>query len=138
MFTTDYFAKIANSKLEGNWTKDEKSDKNKRELKSELHKVKNWGLFSLEGGKSTNISKLLLNIEFMEKFLDEEYESNIEVYDEFLTLQKELLEERNKIQEYSEQIKKIPNLKNQYDNQSHYYNQEKMKKKRSSQEKINF
>ncbi len=96
----NYFKDVSNSKLTG-----EGFGKN-RKIKSELLNEDNWGTFSLEGGASTNINKLLLTIEVIEKDLEENYQANtdVSVYQEFACLYDELKTEREKIQEYSKKM----------------------------------
>lgn len=127
----DYFKDVSNSKLTG-----EGFGKN-REIKSELLNEENWGAFSLEGGASTNISKLLLNIEVIENDLEENYQANTGVYQEFLRLYDELKIEREKIQEYSEKMYSLQKLKTNHKEQSITFEQEEKKKRTNliSQEK---
>ena len=127
----DYFKDVSNSKLTG-----EGFGKN-REIKSELLNEENWGAFSLEGGASTNISKLLLNIEVIENDLEENYQANTGVYQEFLRLYDELKIEREKIQEYSEKMYSLQKLKTNHKEQTIAFEQEEKKKRTNliSQEK---
>lgn len=94
----NYFKDISNSQLTG-----EGYGKN-RNIKSELLNEENWGLFSLEGGTSSNINRLLLNIEAIEKDLEENYQSNSDIYQEFSRLYNELKIKRDKVEEYSQKI----------------------------------
>lgn len=73
----DYFTDIANTQEEekGNTGKDEQ---------------KFWGLFSLEGGKSSNVKKILKSLESVTTYLKEEYESDDTVYQRFLDAYQEL------------------------------------------------
>ncbi|MGN7311071.1 AAA domain-containing protein [Alkalicoccobacillus gibsonii] len=119
----NYFKDISNSKLTG-----EGFGKN-REIKSELLNEEYWGTFSLEGGASTNISKLLLNIEVIENDLEENYQANTGAYQEFLSLYNELKIEREKIQEYSEKMYSLKKLKTNHIEQSNAFEQEEKKKR---------
>lgn len=121
----DYFKDVANSKLTG-----EGFGKN-REIKSEFLNEENWGAFSLEGGASTNINTLLLNIEAIEKDLEENYQANTDgsVYQEFSRLYDELKIEREKIQEYSEKLYTLKKLKTKYKEQSIAFEQEENEKR---------
>ncbi|MGM0940262.1 MAG: AAA domain-containing protein [Bacillota bacterium] len=127
----NYFKDVSNSKLTG-----EGFGKN-REIKNELLNEENWGTFSLEGGASTNINRLLLNIEAIEKDLEENYQANTGVFQEFLRLYDELKIEREKIQEYSEKMYFLKKLKTQHKEQSITFEQEEKKKRTNliSQEK---
>ncbi|MGV2622909.1 UNVERIFIED_CONTAM: AAA domain-containing protein [Halobacillus marinus] len=127
----DYFKDISNSKLTG------EGFGKKREINSEILNEENWGAFSLEGGASTNISKLLLNIEFIENELEENYKANTDVYQEFSRLYDELKIEREKVQEYSEKMYSLQKLKAKHKEQSIAFEQEEKKKRTNlnSQEK---
>lgn len=123
----DYFKDISNSKLTG-----EGFGKN-REIKKETLNEENWGVFSLEGGASTNVNKLLLSIEAIEKDLEDNYQSSTGegVYQEFSRLYKELKIEREKMQEYSEKIHSLQKLKTKYTKQNIAFEQEEKKKRTS-------
>ncbi|MBM7712371.1 AAA domain-containing protein [Enterococcus xiangfangensis] len=126
IFLVDYFKTISNSKLSGKWIK--AGNKNSRELTIEKLEDKNWGAFSLEGGKAENISNLLLNIEFIYKYLKEEYKSNRKIYEEFSKLQKQLLAEQNQIQEYYDKVQELQILNSEYKRKKDHYSQEKIEK----------
>ncbi|MGN2274789.1 AAA domain-containing protein [Priestia megaterium] len=121
----NYFKDVSNSKLTG-----EGFGKN-REIKSELLNEENWGTFSLEGGASININKLLLNIEAIEKDLEENYQANtgVSVYQEFSRLYDKLKIEREKIQEYSKKMYSLQKLKIKHKEQVIAFEQEKKKKR---------
>lgn len=112
----DYFTELSNTKLEVDYSKG-------REVKSEPLEKENWGVFSLEGGASSNVSKLLLTVEFMERNLGDEYEANPNVYEVFLQKYNQLKAERDRIQKYSEEIRLLLDLKSQYKKQSLEFNQ---------------
>lgn len=118
----DYFRDISNSKLDVDYS-------NKRELKSELMEKGSWGVFSLEGGASSNVNKLLLTIEFIEQYLENDYQPNSNIYEEFIQLYNELRVERDRIQKYSEEIRPLLDLKNQYKKQSWDFKQEESEKR---------
>ncbi|MGG1757501.1 AAA domain-containing protein [Bacillus velezensis] len=121
----NYFKDISNSKLIG-----EGFGKN-RKIKSELLNEDNWGTFSLEGGASSNINKLLLTIEVIEKDLEENYEANtdVSVYQEFSRLYDELKTEREKIQEYSEKMYSLQKFKTKHKEQTIAFEQEVTEKR---------
>ncbi|MDY0407116.1 AAA domain-containing protein [Virgibacillus sp. 179-BFC.A HS] len=127
----NYFKDIANSKLTG------EGFGRSREIKSELLNEENWGTFSLEGGATTNINKLLLNIEAIEKDLEENNQPNTGVYQEFLRLYEELKMKREKVQEYSEKMYELKQLKSKHQKQLIAFEQEEKKKRTNmlSQEK---
>ncbi len=127
----NYFKDVSNSKLTG------EGFGKSREIKRELLNEENWGTYSLEGGASTNINKLLLNIEVIEKDLEENYQTNTGVYQEFLRLYEELKMEREKAQEYSEKMYDLKKLKSKHQEQLIAFEQEEKKKRTNmlSQEK---
>jgi superfamily I DNA and/or RNA helicase len=119
----NYFKDISNSQLTG-----EGFGKN-RNIKSELLNEENWGTFSLEGGTSSNINKLLLNIEAIEKDLEENYQSNTDVYQEFSCLYNGLKIERDKVEEYSQKIYYLRKLKVKHKEQVAEFEKEKREKR---------
>lgn len=123
----DYFKEISNSELTS-----EGFGKN-REIKSELSNEENWGVFSLEGGSSTNINKLLLNIEAIEKDLEDHDQANIgeTVYQEFSRLYDELKLERDEMQEYSEKMVYLRKLITIHKEQMIAFEHEEKKKRTS-------
>lgn len=119
----DYFHLLSNSEISSEgFGKD-------RKLKIDPSEEKNWGTFSLEGGASVNINKLLLNVKCMEKSLEEDYQSNPNVYQQFLELYNQLNAERKRIQHYSEQIKDLLKLKIKYKKKYIDVEQETQKKR---------
>jgi adenylate kinase family enzyme len=123
----DYFKDISNSELT-----DEGLGKN-REIKIELLNEENWGVFSLEGGASTNMNKLLINIEAIEKDLEDHVQVNIgeNVYQEFSRLYDELKLGREDMQEYSEKMVYLRKLKNIHKEQKIAFEHEEKKKRTS-------
>lgn len=94
----DYFTYISNCQLEKNF------DDSKFNIKMEHVNDDNWGAFSLEGGKSSNIEKLLLTINSIVIDLDENYLDNQQVYTDFKNLYNQLKNEREQIQKFSEKV----------------------------------
>lgn len=119
----DYFQYISNSELSS------EGFAKSREIKTKLLEEENWGTFSLEGGASINVNKLLLNVECIERYFEEENQSDLNVYQEFSRLHDALNAEREKIQQYSIQIRRLLELKYQYEKQAINYEQEKNKKR---------
>ncbi|MCR8642970.1 AAA domain-containing protein [Paenibacillus sp. N1-5-1-14] len=121
----DYFKDISNSDLTV------KGFGKNREIKSEFLNEENWGVFSLEGGASTNINKLLLNIEAIEKNLEVDYQANTDesLYQEFSRLYDGLKTEREKMQEYSKQMYSLRKLKREHKEQTIAFEQEEKKKR---------
>ncbi|WP_018750370.1 AAA domain-containing protein [Paenibacillus sanguinis] len=109
----NYFKNISNSKLS-----EEGFGKN-HEIKAKLLNEENWGAFSLEGGTSTNVNKLLLYVKAIEKDLEDHDPENIgeSVYQEFFRLYDELKLEREEMQEYSEKMAYLQKLRTIYTEQ---------------------
>lgn len=122
----DYFKTAANSEISVHWSV--KDGKKTRELTKELLEETNWGSFSIEGGSAVNVSKLLLTIEVINKYLEEEYQPNRSVYQEFLELYRVLSQERNEVQEYCEKIRQLPALTNEYVKEKNRFFEEEQKK----------
>ena len=122
LIEADYFKDISNSKLtlEGHG-KD-------RNIKSKLSDNKNWGTFSLEGGASDNIKKLLENVESIENDLKENYKSNTDVYKEFLSFYNKVKNQRDKVEEYSEKIYHLRKLEVEYNDRFNKFQKDENKK----------
>ena len=90
----DYFKEIANKNVKENWVKED--GKSKKELILEdTGEEKFWGSFSLEGGKSDNMTNILNRIECIINCLENEYEPDDEIYNKFKTQYKKVLSLRN-------------------------------------------
>src|SRR5699024_2108373 len=109
----DYFFENSNKKLKLEFP--EENGKKIRKIVSKSLVNENWGTFSLEGRTKSKINNLLLTLEVNENYLKYEYQSNQKVYEEFLNLYKQLEEERNNIQRYSEMVQKLIKLTHLYD-----------------------
>lgn len=86
----DYFQKIAN-------LSEEEEDKKDGEQEAEP----TWGLFSLEGGKSKNMTNIITNLKSVVSYLEDEYEEEEEIYDEFEKQYKEVEVLRQKAQNFA-------------------------------------
>ncbi len=106
LLEADYFCEIANSDVTTEWIKDDvgKSYEQINVVGSEEKKF--WGLFSLEGGKKSNVDKILTSIKAVIKYFDEEYISDDGVYSEFLKQYKEVENLREQRQRFSKSIEK--------------------------------
>ena len=105
----DYFLDISNAKLSEKWTGKTK------EIVYKIVGEENWGLFSLEGGKADNVSNLLLNIEAICEHFKEEFAPRESIYEEFEKLYETLDSEKERLQKYSEQVKELFILYEEYD-----------------------
>lgn len=76
----DYFWKLSNEKLMSRWDEDQKGFV----LSSEtMEEENNWGIFSREGGRAENMSGILTCLRHIHKYLCEEYEPDMGVYNLF-------------------------------------------------------
>ncbi|EOA3011327.1 DEAD/DEAH box helicase [Enterococcus faecalis] len=119
ILAADYFETIANIQF---------SIDQKNQIKKNLIGRKNWGMFSVEGGKSVNIQSLLAIIDEIVTYLKTDYQSKPAVYEEFSELYYQLVNERQKVQKYAEKIQELPKLKCTCDKKEDYYNQNKQEK----------
>ncbi len=125
----DYFKDIANSKLKS------KGFGKHREIESELSEEDKWGVFSLEGGTASNINHLLLTIEAIENDLEENYQDNPDTYREFLSFYSQVENKREEIQRCSEEISRLQKLKNEWNQASNTFEEEKTKKQKELRER---
>ena len=61
----------------------EKADYFKDIANKDMKEERFWGTFSLEGGKAENMTNILNKIEYIVKYLNEEYKSDGEIYNKF-------------------------------------------------------
>ncbi|WP_448946329.1 DEAD/DEAH box helicase [Lachnoanaerobaculum sp.] len=92
----DYFKEIANKSIKVNRVKQDGKDKYVKELELvDTGEEKFWGSFSLEGGKSDNMTNILNRIECIINCLENEYEPDDEIYNKFKVQYKKVLGLRN-------------------------------------------
>lgn len=97
----DYFVKIANSKVSTKWIDGENDKKKEVLVMAPLSgEDKFWGLFSLEGGKLDNMTHIITNLKHVVDYLENEYISNDEIYEEFKKQYNEVAKIRAQLQEY--------------------------------------
>ncbi|MFB4159265.1 AAA domain-containing protein [Geomicrobium sp. JSM 1781026] len=88
----------------------------------------NWGTFSLEGGTSKNMNNVLLHIKSIEGNLEDDYQTNEDVYKEFIRLTERLKKERETIQQFSEKVYLLEKVKNEYTEQRAAFNEKEKQK----------
>ena len=82
---------------------------------------KHWGLFSLEGGRKTNVDKIVANIELICKYFEEEYVPATNVYREFLDKYNEVKALRDEKQKLAQLLMKNNHSRLEFSEiQSHY------------------
>lgn len=103
LLAADYFKDISNNVFWAKWEEDENGKKNNELVKEKRSESDDfWGLISLEGGKSENITKILNYLKAVEKYLNEEYEPNDRVYQSFQEKYEKVQYLRNKASEIVE------------------------------------
>ena len=102
----DYFYEISNAKLSAEW-KENESGKRQEELVMEAGQgeEKFWGTFSLEGGKSDNMTNILTNIKHIHKELEEIYVPDPDIYKQFLKQYEEAEAVRAEAQAFADSIR---------------------------------
>lgn len=118
----DYFKDISNNR-----TSIKEFEKNK-EVACESLDEENWGVFSLEGGASNNIEKLLQTIKLIEEYFCDNYTPDTGIYQEFLNLYNEVKYERDKVERYSEKIYNLREVKSKYGHLINEFEKEKSEK----------
>lgn len=102
----DYFHEISNANISAEWSEDENCKRKEKLIRGAgQEEDKFWGVFSLEGGKSDNVTNILTNIKHIHKYLEEEYLPDEEVYRQFLSQYEEVKEIRTKVQAIADSIK---------------------------------
>ncbi len=107
IFKADYFTTIANSIFKS------KDGNNDKKVASEHAIEENnnvWGLFSLEGGKKENMNCIIKAVKSVSDYLSEKYESNPQIYQEFLEAYRKVCNYRKNIQNIADEIKEYDKL----------------------------
>ncbi|MDO4602779.1 MAG: AAA domain-containing protein, partial [Eubacteriales bacterium] len=115
----DYFTYISNCDIE------EEGIGKERILTFKEKEEKCWGTFSMEGGASANVNKLLLVIEAMEKELEASYIPDSSIYQKFLSRYQKVEERKRELQKCWEKSKELVRLKQQYVREKTVFEQEK-------------
>lgn len=114
LLAADYFKEIANTKLKATWVTGEDGKSHEvltREPNEEPDKL--WGLFSLEGGKKENMTYIMTVLKHVAADLDQNYEPNEEIYEEFAAAYRDVETYKKKRQTESQQIKVYEQLEDQ-------------------------
>lgn len=118
----DYFTELSNSDLSVKWEEDENGKKHQT-LISEKKEDRFWGLYSLEGGKSENMTNILTSVKHIAKYLkSDDFDPDPGVYREFDEQYKKLCEMRKKAcelwgksGEYSQNRSRLSKLSAEYE-----------------------
>lgn len=132
----DYFRIIANLNVTTEWSKDE-NGKSHGELKSKASEKceRFWGLFSLEGGRKENMDYIITVLNHVVKYLETEYISDEEIYQNFKNQYDKVCEYRKERQKISEAINKIYLLQIELDKKREIYSKELAYKKIEKEER---
>ncbi len=95
LIEADYFYALSNSDILTEWSENQ-DGKKACEVKQELREdYKNWGLFSLEGGKSDNMTRLLNYVNSAAEELKDNYVADDSIYKKFIEKYNDLAHIRN-------------------------------------------
>lgn len=106
----DYFWGISNPKVSAKWEKGP-GDKIQEVPEVPNEEEKYWGLFSLEGGRKSNMDHIIKSLDFVFQHLDKDYIPKPDIYDEFLAAYKSALDHKNCIQVIAEKAEIVQELK---------------------------
>lgn len=102
----DYFREISNANVWVEWLEDENGKKREELVKESVPgEEKFWGVFSLEGGKTDNMTNILTNMKHIHKYLEEEYLPDQDIYKEFLKHYEEVKAIQTRRQEFADSIR---------------------------------
>ncbi|MBF0780485.1 MULTISPECIES: DEAD/DEAH box helicase [unclassified Granulicatella] len=113
----DYFTYSSNSRYEKIYN--EKSEKYDCDLVQKEGKNKSWGMFSFEGGASTNLNKLCNKIQSMTDELDNwnlSSKNEVEIIEEFHKLYEEVSSYKKIMQSFFMKFKYLKDLKKELKN----------------------
>lgn len=122
----DYFTHISNCDIK------EEEIGNERILTFKEKEEKCWGAFSMEGGSSSNMQKLLLAIEAMEQELNTSYTSDTSVYQRFLCRYQRMEERKRELQKCWKKSGEMVRLKKQYGREKEIFEKEKEEKRQQA------
>ena len=120
----DYFTHISNCDIE------EEGIGKERTLTFKEKEEKCWGTFSMEGGASANVNKLLLVIEAMERELETSYMPDTGIYQRFLSMYQKIEERKRELQKCWEKSGELVRLKKQYGQETEAFEKEKEEKRK--------
>lgn len=102
----DYFREISNANVWVEWLEDENGKKREELVKESVPgEEKFWGVFSLEGGKTDNMTNILTNMKHIHKYLEEEYLPDQDIYKEFLKHYEEVKVIQTRRQAFADSIR---------------------------------
>lgn len=115
----DYFYELSNCKFYTKWKKDDSGKASEKCLYEELSEPdRNWGLFSMEGGRAENMNAIRSAINHIFEYLNEEYIPDPDIYKEFLKEYQDVVALRKKAADYAEKCKAIISYRKDYEESS--------------------
>lgn len=132
----DYFMELSNSELSVKWEEDENGRKHQT-LISEKKEDKFWGLYSLEGGKSDNMTNILTSVKHIAKYLkSDDFDPDPGIYREFTEQYKRLDEMRKKARELSAKSGEYAQNRDRLSKLSAEYEAELLQRKKALSDKV--
>lgn len=135
LFEADYFTDISNTEYEIEF-KEENGTPNPKLKENPLPKKEYWGMFSLEGGRKSNVDYILLILDQMEKHLNNTYVSDENIYTSFKKLFQRVQTIQNKAQSYREDYKRLLSLRVTYQKEKKQFSILKERKRNELESKI--
>ncbi len=129
--TADYFWDISNSSLSTDWKTDENGKKVEVLIAEKQRDEKNWGLFSLEGGKKDNMGSIITTLKHIVSNLENDYFPDDKTYDDFNTLYNRVCNYKEERQKIYEECLSLIELKGKHKKEVDSY--EKIKEKLSTE-----
>ncbi|MBP0965487.1 MAG: DNA helicase [Oscillospiraceae bacterium] len=132
----DYFMELSNSELSVKWEEDENGRKHQT-LISEKKEDRFWGLYSLEGGKSDNMTNIITSVKHIAKYLkSDDFDPDPGIYREFTEQYKRLTEMRKKARELSEKSGEYARNRSRLSKLSAEYEAELLQRKKALSDKV--
>lgn len=137
LIEADYFYEISNSKVNIRWSEDNQGNKNRALDKTRLDNSEiKWGIFSFEGGRKDNMESLITVLEHIVDNLENEYISDVDVYNEFEKKYTEITDLRNRIQREAVKIEKLEETWKELVRVKSEFNTKRKEKKAENDKKI--
>lgn len=134
----DYFMNIINSKISSKWITDENGKNHEEMIAEPIEGEPNyWGMFSLEGGRAENMKHIVTVMKLIYKYLNEEYDYDPNIYEEFKKQYADVNKYRSHLQKVAESLKELENKRILVVKKRTNYNKEYEQKKGSLNKRLN-
>lgn len=111
----DYFYELSNCKFYTKWEKDDSGKASEKCLCEKLSEPdRNWGLFSMEGGRAENMNAIRSAINHIFEYLNKDYSPDPNIYINFIKEYQKVVVLRKKAIDYAEKCKAIISYQNDY------------------------